>query len=201
MLEGDHDYQFVRFIVNKKYGKEDISTYNRKKEDKNQNKTETNFLRNFIQDTQYNIQKLAIKIEDGKYNLKKLMTKSLPLIVQSMAQLQLIYLTDLDRKKPFDLIKEMNDDFKARGNTFKFKRGKQLINCDHIYACKIQGVNNNKNIINDNIVFLFFKKSLETEIPSFDNTPDYEEVSKFIDDKEHLHIKKILNDENINRIS
>jgi len=138
---------------------------------------------------------LAIKIEDGKYNLKKLMTKSLPLIVQSMAQLQLIYLTDLDSKKPVEMITKMNNDFKASGNTYKFKRGKQLINCDHIYACKIQSINNNKNISNDNIIFLFFKKSLEDELSSFENnTPDYEEVSKFINNKEHLLIKKILND-------
>jgi hypothetical protein len=195
MLEGDHDYKFVKFIVKNKYSEEYISTYNRKDKDKNPNKTETNFLRNFIHDTQYNIQKLAIKIEDGKYNLKKLMTKSLPLIVQSMAQLQLIYLTDLDSKKPVEMITKMNDDFKASGDTYKFKRGKQLINCDHIYACKIQGVNNNKNLNNDNIIFIFFKKSLEDELSSFENnTPDYEEVSKFINNKEHLLIKKILND-------
>jgi len=52
MLEGDHDYKFVKFIVKNKYSEVDISTYNRKKEDKNSNKTETNFLRNYIQDTQ-----------------------------------------------------------------------------------------------------------------------------------------------------
>lgn len=43
MLEGGHDYQFIKFIVKNKYGEGDISTYNRKDEDKNPNKTETNF--------------------------------------------------------------------------------------------------------------------------------------------------------------
>ncbi len=44
MLEGGHDYQFIKFIVKNKYGEGDISTYNRKDEDKNPNKTETYFL-------------------------------------------------------------------------------------------------------------------------------------------------------------
>ncbi len=196
MLEGDHDYKFVKFIVKNKYRDEDISTYNFR--NSNKNNTEIHFISNFIQDNQYNTKKLAIKIENGKYNLQKLMTKSIQLIVPVIEQLQLIYLTDLDSKDPFDLINKMNDDFKARGNTYEFKWEKYLINCDHIYACKIQSVNNHKNISNDNIIFIFFKKSLEDELPTFkDKIPDYGEVSKFIDNKEHLHIKKILNDEYI----
>ncbi|WP_009888118.1 hypothetical protein [Ferroplasma acidarmanus] len=193
MLEGNHDYQFIKYLVKNKYSEKDISTYNFS--NANKNKAETNFLRNFIQDTRYNTKKMAIKIEDGKYNLLKLMTKSLPLIVQAMEQLQLIYITDLDNKEPFDMINKMNDDFKARGNTYKFKIGKQLINCDHIYASKIQGVNNNKNVYADNIIFIFFKVSLEDELPSFENNiPDNDELSLFINNKEHLPIKKILND-------
>ena len=195
MLEGDHDYKFVKFIVKNKYGEKDISIYNFR--NANKNNTEINFISNFIQGNPYNIIKLAIKIENGKYNLLKLMTKSLPQIVQAMEQLQLIYLTDLDSKNPFEMIAKMNNDFKARGNTYKFKIGERLINCDHIYAFKMQSINNKKNINNGNIIFLFFKRSLEDELPSFNIIPNYKEISKFIDDKEHLPIKKILNDEDI----
>jgi len=159
MLEGDHDYQFVYFIVKNKYSEKEISIF--KFDTANKNKTETNFIRNFNQNNLYNPKKLAIKIENVMYNLQKLMRKSIKIVIETMEQLQLIYLTDLDCKKPMDMINKINQDLKTRGDTYRFKKGRPLIDCDHMYACKMSI--NNKSIKNDNIIFIFFKKDLETE--------------------------------------
>lgn len=120
MLEGEHDYKFVKFMVKNKYSEKDISIYNFR--NANKNNTEINFISNFTQDNQYNTKKLAIKIETGKQNLKRLMRHSLPLIFPAMDQLQLIYLTDLDSKKPSVLIREINNDLKSRRNTYNLLR-------------------------------------------------------------------------------